>query len=143
MQAQSYAKPSARRQRIARACGTDRPRTTSCQRGNGTTPTVDVIQGIAWDCGIRPNEVRNGVYLRNYTRHETKPGYRDLFPAQKFRMYHPGIHTDEYIINVGQRLEKGFDKKGKCKRDVFRQKLQGIKVKLLEGTFPIHHRETG
>ncbi len=100
-------------------------------------------EAIAWECGLRPNQPRNGVFLRGFRRHETQPGYKNLYPQQKLRQYHPALNANNtYYTNVMRRLGKAYGPKDKkCNQKRFNKEVHKIRVLLITGDFPIYHDE--
>jgi hypothetical protein len=85
-------------------------------------------------CGIHPNSLYNGIYLRGPARYSSAPGFDRLFPGQQQVALHrsPFVHTEAYYEAVNARMLRAVRGAG-CDSDQARSELGTIKATLQSG----------
>jgi predicted RNA-binding protein associated with RNAse of E/G family len=93
-------------------------------------PEANDARKLLEDLGLDTNEAANGVYLP-----QTKAA-----AAGTSAQYHQSIHTEQYFINVEDRLKKAAKEGGPTlegQRQAVIEELARIRRELENGTFPI------
>ncbi len=101
-----------------------------------------LVQAGAFRCGMYPNDVRNGVWLRNAGYWNGRSAYTQLHAPDNEREWHPLTYYGRFKHGYFDRLRDdlvghGIDsRKGTCtSRTALRAALAEVRDRLIEGTY--------